>query len=206
MGKTTEAQMADSKPQQSDRREAIVHAAWRMAARGGLAAVTIRSIATEIGFTTGVVMHHFTTKEAILEEMIERLFIGLRTAYRTAVEGAPPQRRLERMLLACLPLKPDTLFGWKLSIVLQSEVLRSPAIARLHQRHYRVFEEEILGELQHAQAIGQIAATADLAAAMTRLVVLVEGMGTTHVLRPRAMPARLQRQMLLDELARLAAS
>ena len=175
-----------------------------MAASGGLAAVTIRSIAAEMGFTTGVVMHHFTTKEAILEEMIERLFNGLRTAYRAAVEGAPRERRLERMLLACLPLKSDTLFGWKLSIVLQSEVLRSPAIARLHQRHYRVFEQDILGELQHAQAIGQVAPAVDLAAAMTRLVVLVEGMGATHVLRPRAMPARLQRQMLREELARLA--
>ena len=31
----------------------------------------------------------------------------------------------------------------------------------------------------------------------------MEGIGTNHVLRPRAMPAKLQRQLMLDELARL---
>ncbi|RQO41337.1 hypothetical protein DBV14_28535 [Variovorax sp. KBW07] len=203
MGKT--AQAKTPKPQ-ADRREAIVHAAWRMAATGGLAAVTIRSIAGEIGFTTGIVMHHFPTKEAILEEMIERLYRGLFDDYRAALARAPAGRRLERMLLSCLPLKPHTAFGWKLSIVLQSEALRSPAIAKMQQRHYRVYEDDMMRELVQLQADGQIAATTDLAFALSRLIALVEGIGATYALRPRAMPTRLQRQLILDELERLQAA
>jgi len=188
---------------QAERREAIVHAAWRMAASGGLSAVTIRAIAGEIGFTTGIVMHHFATKEAILEEMIDRLYGGLRDLYRASIERAGPHERLERMLLSCLPLKPDTAFGWKLSVVLQGEALRSPAIAKLHQRHYKVFEADIAQELALLQASGRIPAGTDLTLARMRLVALMEGIGTNHVLRPRAMPAKLQRQLMLDELARL---
>lgn len=187
-----------------DRREAIVHAAWRVAAREGLAAVTIRSIAKEIGYTTGIVMHHFPTKDAIIEEMIERLYKGLRDIYLSEMNGAPTAERLERLLLSALPLEPRLAFGWKLSVVLQGEVLRSARIAGLHRRYYRQFEADIRAELVGLQQGRSIRNDTDLDVATARLMVLVEGIGANFVLRPKAMPPRLQRQLLKQELAALS--
>lgn len=187
----------------TDRREAVVHAAWRVAARDGLAAVTIRAIAKEIGYTTGIVMHHFPTKEAIIEEMIERLYKGLREIYLAAMDGAPSAERLERLLLSALPLEPSLVFGWKLSVVLQGEALRSSRIAGLHRGYYRRFEDDIREELGRMREAGLVPESTDLAVATARLMVVVEGIGANFALRPRAMPPRLQRLLLKQELAML---
>lgn len=188
---------------QADRREAIVHAAWRVAAREGLAAVTIRSIAKEIGYTTGIVMHHFPTKEAIIEEMIERLYKGLREIYIGAMNGAPTAERLEKLLLSSLPLEPRLAFGWKLSVILQGEALRSPRITALHRSYYRIFEGDIQDELRRMRDAGRLPADTNLAVAAARLMVVVEGIGANFTLRPRAMPPKLQRLLLKQELATL---
>lgn len=188
-----------------DRREAVVHAAWRVAAREGLAAVTIRSIAKEIGYTTGIVMHYFPTKDAIIEEMIERLYRGLRDTYLGELSTAPGTERLERLLLATLPLKPRLAFGWRLSIVLQGEVLRSSKMAAIHTRYYKQFEADIRGELIRMETAGLLASGLDPALAAARLMVLVEGIGANFVLRPQAMPPKLQRLLLRQEIAALHA-
>lgn len=165
--------------------------------------MTIRSIAKEIGYTTGIVMHYFPTKDAIIEEMIERLYKGLRDIYLAETNGAPTAQRLERLLLSTLPLKPRLAFGWKLSVVLQGEVLRSANIAAVHRRYYGQFESDIRAELGRLQEARLLALDTDLDIATARLMVLVEGIGANFVLRPKAMPAGLQRQLLKQELAAL---
>lgn len=186
-----------------DRREAIVHAAWRVAAREGLSAVTIRSIAGELGYTTGIVMHYFATKDAILREMIERLYKGLRETYLKAMAGAPTVQRLESLLLSALPLTRPLVFGWRLSIVLQGEALRSSAIAKLHRHYYRQFEGDIRGELTLLQGADLLARDTDIDQATAKLMVLVEGIGVSFVFRPKSMPPKLQRLLIAEELATL---
>ncbi|MFK8397805.1 TetR/AcrR family transcriptional regulator [Pseudomonas sp. BGr12] len=186
---------------QSERRETIIHAAWQIVAAGGLSALTIRSIASEIGFTTGIVMHHFATKEEILEEMIARLYDGLREVYLGSRNPkAEPRKQMEQMLLSCLPLTPSTAFGWRLAVVLQGEALRSPAISQLHQKYYKRFDEDLKLGLRMLQSEGLLSMDADLGLTAARLTALIDGIGTNHALRPRSMPAKLQRQLLSSEL------
>ncbi|HHH9110643.1 TPA: TetR/AcrR family transcriptional regulator [Pseudomonas aeruginosa] len=191
---------------QSERRETIIHAAWQIVADGGLSALTIRSIASKIGFTTGIVMHHFVTKEEILEEMISRLYDGLREVYLGRRDlKADPRKQMEQMLLSCLPLTPATAFGWRLSVILQGEALRSPAISQLHQKYYKRFGQDLHEGLLILQDENLLPKDADLALTAARLTALIDGIGTNHALRPRSMPAKLQRQILLSELEQLFA-
>ncbi|MGX5726141.1 TetR/AcrR family transcriptional regulator [Metapseudomonas otitidis] len=186
---------------QQERRESIIHAAWKVVASGGLSALTIRSIASELGYTTGIVMHHFLTKEEILEEMIARLYQGLRETYLGSRNlNADPRKQMERMLLSCLPLTPSTAFGWRLSVILQGEALRSPTISQLHQKYYKQFGQDLNEGLLILQAANLLSEDADLGLIAARLTALIDGIGTNHALRPRSMPAKLQRQILLSEL------
>jgi AcrR family transcriptional regulator len=189
------------RPTLADRREAIIHAAWRLVVANGLAAVTIRAISREIGSTTGVVMHYFTTKEEVVEEMIDRLYSGLRASCSAALSGTPADQRLEKLLLATLPIRSKTAFGWKLSVALQGEVLRSERIAELHRQHYQKFEDDICAELQRLQGIRVLADDVDLKLLSRRLMVFIDGVGTQFVLRPGVMTPKVLRQLLKQELS-----
>ena len=192
---------ASARLKQTDRKESIIHAAWRLVAASGLTAVTIRSIANEIASTTGAVMHHFATKEEVVEEMIDRLYSGLRATYSAALKNASDEERLEKMLLATLPTKPKTAFGWKLSVALQGEVLRSKRIASLHNVHYQQFESDVRAELRRLQNAGALSVDADLKMISSQLLVVIDGIGTQFVLRPAVMTSRVQRLLLQQQLS-----
>ncbi|MCN9241120.1 TetR family transcriptional regulator [Streptomyces sp. RY43-2] len=49
-------------------REALLNAAVRVVARGGLRKLTYRAVAEEAGVTHGLVVHHFGSRDALIEE------------------------------------------------------------------------------------------------------------------------------------------
>ncbi|MFJ9626257.1 TetR/AcrR family transcriptional regulator [Streptomyces sp. NPDC101175] len=51
-------------------REALLDAAVRVVARGGLRGLTYRAVAEEAGVTHGLVVHHFGTRDALIEEAL----------------------------------------------------------------------------------------------------------------------------------------
>ncbi|NEA67286.1 TetR family transcriptional regulator [Streptomyces sp. SID12488] len=51
-------------------REALLNAAVRVVARGGLRKLTYRAVAEEAGVTHGLVVHHFGTRDALIEEAL----------------------------------------------------------------------------------------------------------------------------------------
>jgi len=51
-------------------REALLNAAVRVVARGGLRKLTYRAVAEEAGVTHGLVLHHFGSRDALIEEAL----------------------------------------------------------------------------------------------------------------------------------------
>ncbi|AYC36134.1 MULTISPECIES: TetR/AcrR family transcriptional regulator [Streptomyces] len=60
-------------------REALLNAAVRVVARGGLRKLTYRAVAEEAGVTHGLVMHHFGSRDALIEAALEH---AVRTSTR----------------------------------------------------------------------------------------------------------------------------
>jgi AcrR family transcriptional regulator len=88
------------------RREDVSEAVWRVLARCGVGGLTIRSVAAEMGATTGLVSHYFPTKRALLVHA--RCVAELRTANRSRRTGEEPGiARLRAAILDVLPLTPE---------------------------------------------------------------------------------------------------
>ncbi|MDF2268534.1 TetR family transcriptional regulator [Streptomyces coacervatus] len=70
----TDAPESRSKPrkrlQYGEGREALLNAAVRVVARGGLRKLTYRAVAEEAGVTHGLVVHHFGSRDALIEEAL----------------------------------------------------------------------------------------------------------------------------------------
>ncbi|WP_417313864.1 TetR family transcriptional regulator [Enterobacter sp.] len=80
-----------------ERREEILQAAMRVALSEGLAAMTVRSIATEAGVATGQVHHHFASGGELKSLAFVRLIRALLDADVVA-ENASWRERLHAML------------------------------------------------------------------------------------------------------------
>lgn len=75
--------MAWTKASEQDRREQMIDAALRVASRDGLAKLTVRAVATEVGVSHGLVLFHFSTRAALLEGLLDRLLAWF-------LEAVPP--------------------------------------------------------------------------------------------------------------------
>src|SRR5262245_41239470 len=63
--------MPGTKIAEALRREQIISAAYQLARRGGLRAVTVRDVARKGGMSTGLVLFHFGTKERLILALLD---------------------------------------------------------------------------------------------------------------------------------------
>ncbi|MCX5329215.1 MULTISPECIES: TetR/AcrR family transcriptional regulator [unclassified Streptomyces] len=69
------------RPHYGEGREALLNAAVRVVARGGLRKLTYRAVAEEAGVTHGLVVHHFGSRDALIEEALAHT---IRTSLNTS--------------------------------------------------------------------------------------------------------------------------
>ncbi|MEV6631660.1 TetR/AcrR family transcriptional regulator [Actinoplanes sp. NPDC051470] len=77
-----------------ERREAnrrrIFEAAWQTVERDGAASVTIRQVATDVGYSAPVVYQHFANKEALLGEVMREGYAHLHAHLDAAAAASGP--------------------------------------------------------------------------------------------------------------------
>lgn len=89
--------MPGTKIAETLRREQIINAAYQLAGRGGLRAITIRNVAKKADMSAGLVVFHFRTKERVLLALLDHVLattITLRV--RGDIDGI--QDPLERLV------------------------------------------------------------------------------------------------------------
>ncbi|MFD4422927.1 TetR/AcrR family transcriptional regulator [Agromyces sp. NPDC058484] len=85
--------------QNSERRDQILAIAARLIASRGYSATTVRDIADEAGILSGSLYHHFSSKEAILEEILHGFMDQLLTRFEAIVaEDGSPREILDKLI------------------------------------------------------------------------------------------------------------
>jgi AcrR family transcriptional regulator len=85
-------------------RDALLDAAETVVIRRGIANLTLEAVATEAGLSKGGLLHHFPSKDRLVEAMVQRSADNWRRCYTEGYErAAPGPGRMCRGLLAhCL--------------------------------------------------------------------------------------------------------
>jgi AcrR family transcriptional regulator len=97
------------------RKQEIAEATWRVIADKGVAGATIRRIARETGYSTGVLSHYFSDKNEILEFAVESLFALWLSEYRkTEISDISAEDELRHLLNSLLPTDEISKFFWSL--------------------------------------------------------------------------------------------
>lgn len=92
--------MPGQKASEATRRTQILEAAYDIAARSGLAALTVRQVAERAGLSVGLVLFHFKTKDALIIAVLDYVLATTTVLHMTADIAAvsSPRERLLALL------------------------------------------------------------------------------------------------------------
>lgn len=107
------------------RRTDIAEATFRVAARRGLGAVTIRSVAAELGSSTTVITNYVPTRTELLANAIDRLADEWLTELDALSTGPDPAKALRRVMEAAVSWDDDELLRCQFWVAVLSEPERS---------------------------------------------------------------------------------
>lgn len=164
------------------RRKILVEAS-KLFARQGFHKTTVLDIASAIGMTPGALFHHFPSKEALLQAVVERLSRGLEAYRAILVKGTPSAETVHRvmdLMVEHFNRQPEATVCLA---VLSTEFAggNDPILEKLRSA-YDTFVDAFAALLAHHPAI------ADPRAAAIAFIGASQGLGIQGLLRQGAPP------------------
>ncbi|MBD8467724.1 TetR/AcrR family transcriptional regulator [Plantibacter sp. CFBP 8798] len=154
----------------------ISHAVWEVLGEHGPHGLTLRAVAERAGCTTGLVLHRFPDKRALL--LHARDLLHERTAARTeALEAAAetPRDALRAVLRQALSLTDETRQEARVWLGYLATALDDEVLAERHRAGHGVFvarTRRLVAEIRPELTEAEVAATA------TVVVGFIEGVST----------------------------
>ncbi len=187
-----------------DRVVEVVEATGRVIAREGLEGASLRSIARELGVTTGVLTHYFRDKEDLLGFVLASIFGGLEVGNRTLLDQAPDVDMTIEALMRVLPNSPGSVDWWKVWLAFTVAALSRPERAEAHADKYADLRRYWVKVMRRLQSAGLLKPDIDPVVEAETLVCLVDGIGVQAVISAKALPARKQRTLLRTYFSKIA--
>ena len=176
-------------------RAALSAATWAVLAEQGLAGLTLRAVAERAGCSTGLVLHAFPDKRALLVHARELLH--RRSAERAdaaeaagAAAGEDPWEVLRAVLVQALVVDERTREDARVWTGFLAAAVADPELAALHAAHHLVFVRRVERLLARCRPDLPPGPRTDEAVA---LVALVEGVTALAGVDPQTYSARRQR-------------
>ncbi|MDX3580722.1 TetR family transcriptional regulator [Streptomyces europaeiscabiei] len=124
-------------------REALLNAAVHVVARGGLRRLTYRAVAEEAGVTHGLVVHHFGSRDALIEEALAHT---IRTSLNTSdlEPGTGKVADFSTGLSEMVTADPDTqAFQYELLLESRRRPELLPQIRELYDEYFDAAQREL---------------------------------------------------------------
>jgi len=178
-----------------ERRRDIAQAVLRIVARGGVRAADIRSVATEAGWSTGVITHYFSDKQALLAGALREAAEDVAGRMKAIFARKRGVSRLKALLEAGMPLDNERAATCRIFYHFASEGLGDPAFTDEIAGFYDAWRGAVAGALRALIEDGELAGV-DAETLATALVGLGEGLAVQGLFDPRKMPPARLKAML----------
>ncbi|MGQ0463897.1 MAG: TetR/AcrR family transcriptional regulator [Sporichthyaceae bacterium] len=185
------------------RQDEIVDAAVRVLARDGLSGSSLRAIAREMGYTTGVVAHYFRDKEELLVAAAAAVFGPFDDLLAEVLPMDDAFEGLRRLCLIPLPTTRAKQVMPRIYLQVLANAESEPAFAAAFAQRYAAIRDGIAALLSNGQRNGTLRTDFDPATQCDLLCALVDGLAIHAVAEPRRFPARRLTALVEQELERL---
>jgi len=185
------------------RREEIAEAVWRTVVRAGIDATTVREIAAEAGYSTGVLAHYFDDKAALLVHALRLASRRAGARMRRAAEGAAPAAALRAVAAEALPLDQARREEWAIWLAFWGAAVATDVLSREHNARYAEWRAVVRQLLARCREAGKLARDIDLDEATDGLVSLIDGVGIQAMLDSRRVTPAYQLRVVDGYLSML---
>jgi AcrR family transcriptional regulator len=187
-----------------ERRREILEATWRVIASQGIAAATIREIASEAGYSAGVLAHYFANKDDIL---ISAHKLAFQRVFERA-EGYDDITGIEAMrhaLTEALPLDEERMLEAILDVSFWSQALVNDRLNEVRRESIAGARAWWMTMLRLARERGEITSPLPDEVLADQIQALIDGISVQTVMYPKDMAPERQLAManaFLDQLHR----
>jgi AcrR family transcriptional regulator len=165
-----------SEPDNPRRAEAL-RLAQRVIVRDGLEGASLRVIAREGGFTTGVLSHYFRDKRELLHACFTSTMRDwLDDTERQLASADDEDEHLRRFLVLAVPTVPERQDEWRIWAAMSNHAMRDPATAEVLVETDRRWESVVAHALRRWQAASLLRADLPVRPTATVIVRLVDGL------------------------------
>lgn len=178
-----------------ERRRDIAHAVLRIVARGGVRAADIRSVASEAGWSAGVITHYFGDKQALLAGALREAAEDVAGRMKAIFARRSGVARLKAMLEAGMPLDEERAATCRIFYHFASEGLSDPAFMTEIAGYYAAWRGAVADAVRALMDDGELAG-GDPEMLAAALVGLTEGLAVQGLVDGRGMPPRQLRAIL----------
>ncbi|MFB6714584.1 MULTISPECIES: TetR/AcrR family transcriptional regulator [unclassified Streptomyces] len=185
------------------RREDVSEAVWKVLGEKGFNGLTLRAVAAAMDVSTGMLMHYFPTKRALVIHALG--ILEKRTAERPRRERpAAGLMALREVLLDILPLTADDTARNRIWVSSWDLALADDEVGRAQADRYTRMRSAIRAHLEDARRLEEVAAATDLEQLAAETVAFVHGLTVQALFDPGRFPAAVQTSMVDDFLHRTA--
>ncbi|GAA0935583.1 TetR/AcrR family transcriptional regulator [Pseudonocardia zijingensis] len=173
------------------RRREVARIAARLVATRGADAVSLRSLAAEVGASTTVITHYFAGKA----DLLEAAYGAAVDDARERVDAVPGEGHPDRIRLLCeavLPLDEPRRSNWLVWLAFMGAAISDPRMAALQRRRVAGHRELLTAAIRAAQEAGQVHPGRSAEEEARSLLAMVHGIASHAVFDLDDWPAQRQ--------------
>jgi AcrR family transcriptional regulator len=186
------------------RETAVGEAAWRVLARDGITALSVRNVAAEAGLAASSLRYTFPTQASLRVFALELVARRAEARIRSLPPGATVRESVEERLRHLIPLDSERRLEMEVFLVIGTVALTDPALRPVYDRASGDLRSGC-AELLTALASDPAYAGLDVAAETPRLHALVDGLALHLVYQAPEDPTGWATDALSRHLDSLAA-
>ncbi|MEL5955222.1 TetR/AcrR family transcriptional regulator [Streptomyces sp. NPDC047917] len=182
------------------RRDDVSRAVWQVLADKGFGGLTLRAVAAAMGVSTGMLMHYFPTKRALIAHALDLL--EKRTAERPRRDRpADGLATVRAMLLDILPLTEGDTARNRIWVSSWDLALADDGLATDQADRYTRLRSTLRPQFEAARGLGEVPAAADPERLAATAVAFTHGLVVQALFDPGRFPEDVQIAMVDDFLA-----
>lgn len=183
----------------------IVDATWRIIARGGFAAATMREIATEAGFANGALKHYFDGKDELLVAAYRQTFYRINERAALATGDKSGLAAVRALCMEMLPLDRERQIESRVAVAFWDRAASNQALMKVHADSHAIWRKFFEQHLDLAQAAGEVAENVATALIVDELLWLTTGLQVVPLLDAKTTPPINQVRIIDTVLDRVRA-